>query len=108
MLLLAFQTTTCEKSLSESSVDLIQYFIKVFQKRVNIIIIVLVIVTIPIIGLEYPGEKQSQPTYGVDFSTELGTHWWKQSVYNTLSPPVANTISDDSRIIISYTSNCHL
>lgn len=58
MLLLAFQTTTCEKSLSESSVNLIQYFIKVFQKRVNIIIIVLVIVAIPIVVLEYPGEKQ--------------------------------------------------
>ena len=68
-----------------------------FQKRVNIIIVV-VIVIIPIEGLEYPGEKQFQPTYGVDFTTELGSHWWKQSACNTLSPPVANTINNQTKI----------
>ena len=68
-----------------------------FQKRVNVIIVV-VIVIIPIEGLEYPGEKQSQPTYGVNFTTELGSHWWKQSVCNTLSPPVDNTINNQMKI----------
>ena len=64
-----------------------------FLKRVNIIIVV-VFVIIPNASLEYPGEKKrTQPIYGVEFRTELGTHWWKSSVCNTLSPPVANTLN---------------
>ena len=93
MLLLAFQTKTCEKTLSESaSVNLIQIHQSVSKKgQCNHC-------CCNCHNPEYPGEKQSQPTYGVDFTTELGSHWWKQSVCNTLSPPVDNTINNQMKI----------